>query len=149
MRRVLPVVATVVVAGVVVGGSLYVGRSTSSGAADVVTQPAASAGSSASKAETQACVIGLGLALDAGPMWDSNTAIEDAYELKALLDRLSDKGIRAAAGGLARQVPQLVEASYDDFVQGQGDSASETTDPTDQIAELLGDLRDACDNRFL
>lgn len=148
--------AAVVTAGAVVAGSWYVGRTTSD-AADVVSQSPASAGSPVGQAETRACVIGFGLALDAGLAWDSNTALEDADELEALLDQLSDKQIRAAAEELARQIPRLVgmpEYEADETGELSPAATNDPTeppadDPTELITELLWDLRNECDNRFL
>lgn len=161
MRRALPVLAIAVTATAVVAGSWYAGRTTAPAAADVVTQPAAAAAESTKRkpasttqaAETRACVLGFGLALDAGLTFDSNTAIEDADELGYLVDLLPVGRFRDAAQELARRIPELVgqpEAESEPDWEGptDGEMGPSADDPTEEIARLLWELRDECDMRF-
>jgi hypothetical protein len=74
-----------------------------------------------------------GLALDAGLQFDSNTAIEDAAGLELVAEDAPAGEIRDAARKLGAEIPGLVDGPEDH---------------TDEISELLADLRDACDERF-
>ena len=152
MRRALPVLAAVATVGAALAFGLYAGRVTSPATAEVVTQPATSSasarpaetGSPAQNPEMHACVLGFGLALDAGISWDTNTALEDAYALKVVADRLPAGQIRSAAQAVAKQLPDLAsrDVNWDDPI------AAERDDPSAEIALLLAKLHDACDVRF-
>lgn len=170
MRRALPVVSAAVTAAAVLAGTWYVGRTSSPATIEVVTQPADAAPQPAGASPTatptatpapaasppppsrtttrdaaaHACVSGFDVAIDAGLLWDTNTALEDADDLNHTVKALPPGKLRAALQALAEQLPSLAtrDVDWDDPV------AAERDDPSEEIASLLEDLREECDARF-